>query len=310
MKPPALSVVIPTFNAGELLAQQVEAVLTSAARWAGAVEVVIADNLSTDGAVADAVDAHRDDDRGVVRRVLAQDRRGVSHARNVGIREASSDRIAICDADDVVHDGWVPAMGGAICEETPYVTGPLDVDSLNPEWAREMRGRRVYEHPARFDDVVPFAHGCNIGIHRALVELIGPFDEHLANGGGDDIEFGCRAWRAGVQLRWEPEACVAYRFRRSLRNSYRQGRAYGEARRAVRAAAPYLPDRPDPAGTAALRRAAWLVRTLPAAVSERAVRARWIWVLSQLDGEARAFLRASVTGTVGGRRPSGGGSRA
>jgi glycosyltransferase involved in cell wall biosynthesis len=286
-----LSVVIPTFNGGDLLPVQVEAVLRSAESFAGSVEVIVSDNLSTDGAVAGAVEAHRGDRRGLVRTVSADRCTGVSHARNTGIEAARSERIAICDADDVVSRTWVPAMASTISPATPYVTGPLDLDSLNPAWVREMRGRRIYEERAVFDGSLPFAHGCNLGLHRRLVREIGLFDETLSRGGGDDIEFGARAWRAGVDLHWEPLARVAYRYRLSLTDSYRQGRAYGATRRSVRAAAPYAPEptvRPWPSR---FRRVAWLLRHAPGAAGSRSTRARWVWVLSQLDGEARALLR-------------------
>lgn len=292
MKKVDLSVVIPTFNGGELLERQVDAVLASAASVRGDVEVILSDNMSTDGAVEHVVRVHRTDERGEVRWVYANRRPGVSHARNVGISAASGERIAICDADDEVHVSWVPAMIGAITESTPYVTGPLDLDTLNPEWARSMRGRRVYEEPARFDGVVPFAHGCNIGVHRRLLDRIGVFDEDLAGGGGDDVEFGARVWRCGIELRWEPEARIAYRYRLRLRDAYRQGRAYGATRSAIRSAAPYIPI-PGPASCYDhLRRVMWVVRHCPKSLVDRETRARWVWVLSQLDGEARAYFAA------------------
>lgn len=304
MTGPDLSVVIPTFNGGDLLAEQVDAVLSSADRFGGSVEVVIADNMSTDRSVERVVQS-RSSSRAVVRMVLADGQRGVSHARNAGIAAASSCRIAICDADDVVSEPWVSAMAGVISPSTPYVTGPLDLDSLNPPWGREMRGRRVYEEPALFDGIVPFAHGCNIGLHRSLVDRIGGFDEEMTTGTGDDIEFGARVWRVGVPLTWEPDARVAYRYRPSLRDSYRQGRVYGAARRAVRSRAPYIPPSVDSQRHATTKRVLWLGRTAPVAIRDKEARARWVWVLSQLDGAARGRVGSMahrLARSGGGRR--------
>lgn len=95
-----LSVVIPTYNAGALLARAIASV---AADGRADVEIVVVDDGSTDGG-ASAV-AHLP---GV--RVLRQENRGPGAARNRGVAEARGQLVAFLDADDV----WLPGRLGMI----------------------------------------------------------------------------------------------------------------------------------------------------------------------------------------------------
>ena len=61
----------------------------------------------------------------------------------------------MCDADDVIAGGWVRAMGSAL-DDHEFVTGPLDVDRLNPAWVVESRGRAIEAGPGDFHGVFPF----------------------------------------------------------------------------------------------------------------------------------------------------------
>ena len=89
------------------------------------------DNGSTDGTAALVRDHAARNPR--VRLVDATERRGPSYTRNVGFEAAAAELIAACDADDVIAPGWVRAMGDAL-RVHPCVTGPLEVDRLNPAW--------------------------------------------------------------------------------------------------------------------------------------------------------------------------------
>jgi glycosyltransferase involved in cell wall biosynthesis len=95
-----LSVVIPTFEAGPLLAEAVRSV-TAGARED--VETVVVDDGSTDGS-ADAVAASP----GVV--VIRQPNRGPGAARNQGLALARGEIVGFLDADDA----WLPGRVAAL----------------------------------------------------------------------------------------------------------------------------------------------------------------------------------------------------
>jgi len=274
---PELSIVIPVHNGAATLAAQLRAVLAS---MTSSMELVIVDNRSTDDSmrvVAEVVGSTPN-----VRVVRAFDRAGEPHARNVGVRAAAGESIAFCDCDDVVGQSWAAAMRHALTR-AEYVTGPVDLDRLNPQWLAEVRGRRIFEAMPTTVQGIPFAHGCNIGVRRAAVERAGWFDEDVRIGA--DVDFAIRAHRAGVRLQWEPRAVVHYRHRADGRSRRRQAYAYGRAAEQFHIAA----GESWPVHRRAWdqrRRVAWLIRGLPR-LPRRAFRARWLFTAALVCGEVR-----------------------
>ena len=87
-----VSVVIPTFNNEDTIAATVESALTQ--RFDGEFEVIVVNDGSTDGTPAELA---KFGDR---IRVIDQENRGVSWARNAGIAAAAGEYIALLDGDD------------------------------------------------------------------------------------------------------------------------------------------------------------------------------------------------------------------
>jgi glycosyltransferase involved in cell wall biosynthesis len=121
-----LSVIMPCLNGAATIAIQLEAL--AAQQWSEPWEVIIADNGSTD-ATFQIIEQYHDRLPGL-RVVNASDKPGSAHARNVGVRAASADRLAFCDVDDMVEPGWVAAMGNALAEHD-FVASIVALDKLN-----------------------------------------------------------------------------------------------------------------------------------------------------------------------------------
>jgi len=94
---PRYSLIVPAYNEERLLPRLLDSVNVARAAYAGAgsVEVIVADNSSTDGtaSIAAARGAH----------VVSVEKRVIAAARNGGARAARGEILAFIDADSQVH---------------------------------------------------------------------------------------------------------------------------------------------------------------------------------------------------------------
>lgn len=278
-----LTVVIPARNEEHTLPAQLEVLL--AQEWSGTWEIVVADNGSTDG-TAEVVRRYGAT-HPRLRLVDAGARPGLSACRNAGAAAGRGSSFALCDADDLVAEGWVEAMGEAL-RHHEFVTGPLELDRLNPDWLAATRGRGDERGVPTFYGIFPYAHGNNLGLQRAAWERLGRFDEGFPNG-AEDIEFGLRAWQAGVPVHFVREAVVHYRYRSRPNDLWRQGTTYGRSRPLVRRRLKES-GAPAPSPVAGWRSWLWLLIHLPG-LRTRPGRSAWIWVAANRIGHLQGSVR-------------------
>lgn len=125
--------------------------------------------------------------------------------------------LAFCDADDIVGEGWVAAMGSAL-RQHPFVTGPIERTLLNQDWLCAAYGSSGGSEPDTFAGTFPFSTSANVGLQRQCFEDLAGFDESLQV--GEDIELSMRLWQDAVSTcTSDPEALVHYRLRHNLRTS-------------------------------------------------------------------------------------------
>jgi len=220
---PDLAVVIPVRNGAATLPAQLRALAEQ--RDPPPFEVIVSDNGSEDD-LAEVLRAAGETWPSLsLRCVDSGERAGVSHARNVGAREAVADAVAFCDSDDIVGPDWVRAMADGL-KDYDSVGGPLDEQTLNDPAARSQ---------AHVDgglpvglDFLPYPVGANCGVRRAVWAELEGFDEDFTSG-AEEVDFFWRLQLAGHTLGFAPHAVVAYRHRADLRGTLRQAFKYGGA---------------------------------------------------------------------------------
>lgn len=220
-----VSVVVPTFNAVDLIGEQFDALADQ--DYAGDFEVLVSDNGSTDG-LRSFVESHPLKERLQLRWVDASAFKGVSHARNTGVAHAKGEFIAFCDADDRVHASWLRLLtrAAARCD---LVSGALETATINSPEVNRWREFIPTATPHSYATFLPYAFGCNFGVWKLAYETVGGCDESFPTGGGDDVDFSWRLQLAGMTLVHEMDAIVAYRLRSDLRGTWRQLHNYGVA---------------------------------------------------------------------------------
>lgn len=183
-------------------------------------EVLIVDDSSTDS-TADIVRAS-----GLARLLQTERRGGAYIGRNVGLRAARGEVIAITDADCEPVPDWLEAgledldrlgvdmLGGHIevpLRDRPSVAELVDV-------ARYLD----QERSIRDNDVAMTA---NFFARREVYDKTGPFNERLISNG--DIEFSLRAKEAGFRIAYSKRAAVIHEPRLRARDlagkCYRMG---------------------------------------------------------------------------------------
>jgi glycosyltransferase involved in cell wall biosynthesis len=167
-----VSVVIPTFDRGPLLARALRSVMEQSRP---ADEVIVVDDGSTDGTPELVAREFPEVE------YLRQSNRGVSAARNLGIRAARGSWIALLDSDDEWLPGKLERQLAAL-EESPgellchcdeiWVRSGVRV---NPRARHEKRGGRIFRDCLALCVISPSA----AVIHRSVFDEIGLFDEEL-----------------------------------------------------------------------------------------------------------------------------------
>ncbi|MGH9017671.1 MAG: glycosyltransferase family 2 protein [Acidimicrobiales bacterium] len=257
-----ISVVLPVRDAMPWLAAQLEALVAQRCdeQW----EVVVADNGSRD----DSIDVIRSwaARSPLVRLVQASEKAGPSAARNAGVRASAGDRLAFCDADDVVQPGWLAALARGLADDDA-VAGAFDLSVLNGLPPDDDPG------PAATGQLgfLPAGLAANLAVRRAAFEAVGGFDEEMAV--GEDIDLCWRLQLEGYTFAVAGAAVVAKRERVGAGALFGRAFAYGRCGPRLYRRYRGRGARRDVAGSA--RSWAWLVMALPR-LGRRDVRRRWI----------------------------------
>lgn len=218
-----LSVIIPCYNAGATIAEQLEAFVVQ--QWSESWEIIISNNGSTDTTL-DIVEQYRERLPNM-RIVDSSEKKGAAYAMNVGAKAAKGDALAICDADDVVAPGWVAAIGEAL-EQYEMVASRFDYEKLNGDWSQRNHkwlSQQKGLPKTRFHPHLLFAGCCGLGMRRELHEALGGFDESIPVLFDPDYCF--RAQLRGAKIEFVPEALVHIRNRTKLSRAFSQARVWG-----------------------------------------------------------------------------------
>jgi glycosyltransferase involved in cell wall biosynthesis len=219
---PDLTIVLCVHNGADTVTRQLEAL--AAQTWAGRWDVVIVDNRSTDRTpqvVGDFVARH---DR--FRVVGANEKLGLSYARNVGVASTTARSVAFCDDDDLVGEGWVAAMGTAL-RDHEIVASRLDWNLLADTDGVRVGGTFQREQVEEIFGL-PAVAGVS-GWQKSLWDTLAGNDESLTVT-GEDFDMSMRAYlQRGVTPYFAPDAVYHVARRGGVRPTYRQARNYGRS---------------------------------------------------------------------------------
>lgn len=208
---PRSSVIVCSRNRPGYLVDTVESVLSGRERPS---EIVIVDQ-SDDAHARLAGMGVRD---GCAIRYLHSAERGVSRARNAGMRAAATELLIYTDDDVFVDPGWLEPMVRNLAELGPrgVVTGRVlsTPDEVPGGFAPALVSSEASaEYVGRISKDVLEAG--NMGVHRATLLALGGFDEELGPGtrfpAGEDNDMGYRLLASGCRIRYVPMGVIYHR---------------------------------------------------------------------------------------------------
>jgi glycosyltransferase involved in cell wall biosynthesis len=247
---PAVSVIVPYYNTGELFHETARSVLgQSLQQW----EMIVVNDGSQDPAALRVLDEYRDGDPRI--RVLdLEANRGLPGARNAGLAAAQADKVFFLDSDDLIEPTALEKMAWCLDAYPEY--------AFCKGFTVNFGALRVMSQ-ARFEDGDLFLRRNVVTIlamvRRDVARSVGGFDESLVTGLEDwDFWLRCAAqghwgrtipepfdWyrrRTGHTNRWESWTDEGLkRIRTELRHRYPEPFAKGIPRITPAPLAPYRP---------------------------------------------------------------------
>lgn len=192
----SVSVIVPVYNRVRLIEaclQHLQRAARPLADQGVQVEIVVADDASTDGSGQKVLTLAEKADDIVVRLVTLEHRQGPGRARNAALHVAQGELVVFVDSDIVVVPGFLEAHLAAYSEGGPVYTVGTVVAVPDLERALE------YPSPTKWDLSNASLHTANASVPRAVLEQVGFFDSGFEGYGWEDLDLGRRLKKAGYK---------------------------------------------------------------------------------------------------------------
>jgi GT2 family glycosyltransferase len=278
-----ISIVIPTL--GRPILESCLAYIADADVWPARLIVV---DQSSSAFVAGLLEAL--ESRGMSTVCVASNQRGRSAGVNRGLERVQTTFLAVTDDDCFVECDWLQAMRDRLsAKPMTIVSGRVDaagdeavVAIVSGEEATTQDRPRL-----RFDAM----SGGNMGTSRAVIDLVGPFDEDPRIQCAEDCDWSYRALRLGIPISYAPEVRLTHYGWRDAGFREKQYRAYARSHGGFYGK--YI------------RRCDWFI-ALRAALHLLRVAYKWFLGLISRDRErtlrAKAYLTGLPIGILAGMR--------
>jgi GT2 family glycosyltransferase len=162
--------------------------------------------------------------------VISTENRGLSAARNTGVRVATGEIVAYLDDDARPDPDWLTQLALSFRTTSHAAVGgpnlPPPGDGTIAECVANAPGGPI--HVLLSDQQAEHIPGCNMAFRRECLAAVGGFDRQFRTA-GDDVDLCWRLQDRGWTIGFNPAAVVWHHRRNSLRGYWRQQRGYGRA---------------------------------------------------------------------------------
>src|SRR6201988_4450124 len=222
---PGVSIVVPNWNGRALLERFLPSFIESArafeATCAQPSEILVADDASTDDS-EEWLRAHWPE----VRFESSARQQGFAPAANRGVRAARFSLVYLVNNDVALTSTTLPPLAAHFRDANVFAstgnaydfgTGVLCGAGQRGRFRRGFLGVHsrffVPDLPAQMPPLITlYATGGSSLFDREKFLALGGFEETLAPYGWEDVELSLRAWKQGLEVRYEPRSAIWHQF--------------------------------------------------------------------------------------------------
>ncbi len=140
---------------------------------------------------------------------ILSEKKGRAAGLNEGLSQIDTKFVTVTDDDCLVDENWLFLMMKRL-EANPgsIITGRVEAEEgeVSLSTITDL-SERVYHKPMLKSDPL---FGGNMGLSMEIVNRIGPFDESDALRSAEDNDFGYRALKLGIPIRYSPEVTLLH----------------------------------------------------------------------------------------------------
>lgn len=238
MSSEGISIVVPNWNGRALLEKFLPTIVVSARAFEAAcgqpTEILIADDASTDDSEK-WLRAHWPE----VRFERSPRQQGFAPAANRGVRAARFSLVYLVNNDVALTDMTLPPLATHFRDDNVFaVTGNAYDFASGVLRGAGQRGRFrrgflgvhsrffVPSPPAQMPPLMTlYATGGSSLFDREKFIAVGGFEETFAPYGWEDVELSLRAWKQGLEVRYEPRSAIWHQFSSTIGSKVSRRRA-------------------------------------------------------------------------------------
>lgn len=209
---PKITIIIPAYNAEKTIEKTLASLKNQSLKD---FEVIIVDDSSTDN----TIDTAKRFFRNVIKN---KGRKGPAGARNTGIKEAKTEKLAFIDSDCFADKDWIKniykelekedvVMGIVKIPESNYIGNSISL--LGFPGGGNLGFEKVWKVRNGYTDHIT---SCNFGIKKSIFIKYGFFDDTFPYAGSEDPEFSIKIFKQGVKIKYSKKPLVYHMPRDSL----------------------------------------------------------------------------------------------
>jgi len=204
---PVLSIIIPAYNSESTIGKCISSI-TRQKHPRENYMIIVIDDASSDHTIEQAKTAGAD----IV--ISLKNRQRAAHARNIGVKQASSDLLAFIDSDCEAEEGWINTIFEEL-KTVQAITGPIDNGNSQSvkAWAEYLIEFGSF-HKYRKRATTRFLNTCNGACTKKALLKVGGFIEVQT---GEDVILGGLFSKTGIEIFYIPELRIKHMCRVELK---------------------------------------------------------------------------------------------